>query len=272
MNESLVKYLAGLLDADGSLSFSFKPDTNNPGRCYVGLTLKLSASDAVDKKGFVTTLPALTGMGGVTRGGAKSQFVNWIITRRADLEMLLPRLVKHMVIKAQHWQWLLDKWRDMRTLSKTVSDLERETLSTESKESRAARVGPIKPKNHPTWAWLAGYLDGDGWYSYRKHFAKTTGYWQWSMSVGVGAHINDASVLEFLMRSFGGSIQKQSETVRVWRHSLGYQNRSFAERFLPNLAKHARLKRDKIDAILHHHRQRLSVPGVSPKKLAQATV
>jgi hypothetical protein len=269
MNESLIKYLAGLLDADGSLSFTFRCDQNNEGRYFFGLSLHLSASDAIDHGGFVSALPAVTGMGTVSRSGAKKQFVTWALSRRADLEMLLPRLIKHMVIKAKHWQWLLDVWRERRSREKTCSLEERERLSAQSKESRRSNCGPLRHKNHPTWAWLAGYLDGDGWYVYRQHKANT-GYWQWSMSVGAVAHVNDIGVLEFIQNAFGGIIRDhgQSPNVKVWYRSLGYQSRSFALRFLPSVARHSRLKRHKIDAMIHHHRQRLSVPGTK----VQATV
>jgi hypothetical protein len=267
MNESLVKYLAGLLDADGSLSFTFKHDQNREGRYFVGLSLRLASSAAADPGGFIETLPAETGMGSVGRYGAADQFKTWAVSRRADLEMLLPRLTKHMVIKAAHWQWLLEQWRDLRAEAKTVSADERAALTEASKQSRKTRVGPLRAKNYPTWAWLAGYLDGDGWYSYRRHYAKTTGHHQWSIRVGAVAHVNDMGVLQFLERSFGGSIRDHNESgsVKVWNRSLGYQNRDFALRFLPKLAKHARLKRHKIDAIIHHHRQRLSVPGTEKR-------
>lgn len=261
MNESLIKYLSGLLDADGSLSFAFKRDLTRNDRFFVGLTLHLASSDAVDKHGFIETLPSLCGMGTITRCGNKNQFVSWRISRRADLEMILPRLIKHMVIKAKHWQWLLDIWRERRENCKTVSLKDRDVLSEASKESRRLNHGPLKPKNHPTWAWLAGYLDGDGTYHYRNYIVN--GYSQWTMNVSAVAHTNDICVLEFLLKSFGGRIQEQgqSENVKIWIRSVGYQNRSFALRFLPNLAKHSRLKRNKIDAMIHHHRQRLSVPG-----------
>jgi hypothetical protein len=270
VNESLVKYLAGLLDADGSLSFSFKRGQNREGRCYIGLQLRLTASDAIDRNGFVESLPMTTGLGSTSRYGERKQFVAWAVSKRADLEMLLPRLIKHMIIKAQHWQWLLGVWRETRVGSKTCSLKEREILTAASKESRRLRTGPVKPKKHPTWAWLAGYLDGDGWYTYRsgryKSYRGRT-YQQWSLQVGAVAHINDMAVLEFLKQAFGGIIKDhgQSENVMVWHRSLGYQNRSFALRFLPHVAKHSRLKRDKIDAIIHHHRQRLSVPGTEKR-------
>lgn len=264
MNESLVKYLAGLLDADGSTSFAFKEDANRPGLYFCRLSLHLASSTAVDKLGFVSTLPGLTGMGSVCSQGRNQQFVDWYVTKRADLEMLLPRLTKHMVIKAQHWHWMLETWRAMRADGKTCSAEERQALTEASKESRRTRVGPLHAKNHPTWAWLAGYLDGDGCYSYRAY--DVNGYRQWTIHVSAVAHANDASVLEFLERSFGGRIREKlgSGNVREWTRSLGYQNRSFALDFLPKLAKHSQLKRHKIEAIIHHHRQRLSVPGTEP--------
>lgn len=263
MNESLVKYLAGLLDADGSLSLTFRHDQNREGRYFVGLQMRLASSVAVDTNSFIETLPTETGMGGVNRYGDQQQFKTWAVGKRAELEMLLPRLIKHMTIKAKHWQWLLETWRNLRADTSTVSEDQRAALSEASKQSRKTRVGPLKAKNHPTWAWLAGYLDGDGWYIYRQHYAKTIGYHQWTMSVGAVAHLNDVSVLEFLQRSFGGTVRDHNKgsAIKVWKRSLGYQNRSFALDFLPNLAKHSRLKRHKIEAIIHHHQQRLSVPG-----------
>lgn len=261
MNESLIKYLAGLLDADGSLSFVFRSDENSEGRYYIGLRLGLSSSDAVDVSGFTESLPAITGMGTVQRYGSSRQYKTWVVSKRADLEILLPRLIKHMLIKAKHWQWMLGVWREWRKHRSTCSEEERRKLSEMSKESRREAVGPLKPKNHPTWAWLAGYLDGDGTYTHRKNKANT-GYWQWSMRVSAVAHVTDASVLEFLHSAFGGHVAKRrSENVYIWTRALGYQNRSFALSFLSKVAKHSRLKRAKIDAMIHHHRQRLSIPG-----------
>jgi hypothetical protein len=256
MNESLVKYLAGLLDADGSLSFWFTADRNRPGLSYIRLHLNLSSSVAVDKTDFVDSLPMLTGMGTVVYSGHSRQFKTWEVFKRADLEMLLPRLIKHMVIKARHWNWLLGQWRDLRTESKTVLEEKKDELKAASIKSRQECVGPLKAKNHPTWAWLAGYLDGDGTYHYRRHKG------QWAMRVSAAAHVHDASVLEFIQGAFGGSIRQAESNVMIWTRFLGYQNRDFALRFLPNLAKHSRFKRPKIDALIHHHRQRLSVQGV----------
>ena len=271
MNESLVKYLAGLLDADGNLSFLYTEDSRRENFFCVGLRLNLGSSSAIDRDGFVASLPVITGMGistSPTNYAGNGKYINWQVSRRGDLEMLLPRLVKHMVIKAKHWQWMLDMWRDIRSRgygAQSIQATERLILEQAKKESRKLQVGPLKPKNYPSWAWLAGYLDGDGYFMHRKPSAK-----RYVMQVGACAHITDASVLEFLQKAFGGKIEahSQSENVMEWERSLSNTNRSFALRFLPKVAKHSRLKRHKIDLMIHHHQQRLS--ALSPT--GQATV
>ena len=258
MNESLIKYLAGLLDADGHLGFVFTRDTRSHDRFTVGLQIVLASSEAVDRTGWVDTLPVETGMGSVNRAGQHRQFKRWVVCKRADLEMILPRLIKHMVIKAKHWQWMLDIWRAIRAKpygEKFVTTAEREALMQACKDSRNLQVGPAKPKKHPTWAWVAGYLDGDGWYQHRKPDRRRYG-----MHVGAVAHAKDSVGLLLLQKAFGGTIKphSQSENVLCWERSLSNANRSFALRFLPKVAKHSRLKRHKIDLMIHHHQQRLS--------------
>jgi hypothetical protein len=258
VNESLVKYLAGLLDADGSLSFESHRGYDD--RIRISLKLHLTAAETIDTDGFVASLPELTGFGSVNRYENGGRFyVQWFVGHRADLEMLVPRLIKHMVIKARHWQWLMDYWRDYRSQAKgqkSLSETEWAELSAASRESRRTRVGPIKPKNHPTWAWLAGYLDGDGCFSFRTSKNK-------NMRLSVTAHVMDISVLEFLQTAFGGTLKPNSarSSVMVWWRGLGPSHTSFVLRTLPYLVKHSRFKRHKIEQMIHfhRHRQRLSV-------------
>lgn len=252
MNENLVKYLAGLLDADGSASLRFRLRRNTDDCWYPGLNISLSSSEAVDRHGFVESLPVITGMGTVSRYGDQGQFKRWDVTKVSDVERLVPRLTKHMVVKAQHWQWLLETWRDVR--GKEVDEVQKKALAELSKESRRSRIGPLKPKNHPSWAWVAGFLDGDG--SYRHTFFPNQG--RWNLSVNASAHKNDQIVLHFLQKAFGGSIRVHQPGVLIWSRGLGPMHSSFAMRFLPKVARHARLKRHKIDQMIHHHQQRLS--------------
>ena len=57
MKETLVKYLAGLMDADGSLSFTFKNyEKSSEDVFFLGLNMSLASSDAVDRAGFIERL------------------------------------------------------------------------------------------------------------------------------------------------------------------------------------------------------------------------
>lgn len=258
MNESLIKYLAGLLDADGSLSFMYQKPRPDADVYYVSLMLCLASSDTIDKHGFVESLPQLTGFGATYRNDAKNpQCKTWTVTKRSDLEMLLPRLVKHMVVKGKHWDWLLDTRRKHR--GAPITKPECDQLAIACKKSRVENVGPIKSKNHPTWAWVAGYLDGDGHFSYTSRNRKNGCL---NINMGATAHVNDEIVLRFIQKAFGGNIYAHAgaEHVKRWRRNLGPRERSFALRFLPKVARHSRLKRYQIDQILHIHQQRLSVP------------
>lgn len=253
MNESLVKYLAGLLDADGSLFFQFNPIND---RYNIILRLNLTAASRIDKHSF---LEELTKYFGHTSYSTDRKYKMWQVAKRADLEMLLPRLIKHMIVKAKHWQWLLETWREFR--GGNISADQKIGLQEQSKKSRAENAGPIKAKNHPTWAWVAGYLDGDGHYSFHRWLNKKTGYTRWIIGCGAVSHINDKCALEFLQKAFGGHISVHSKTcthVLRWYRAMGKADASFALNFLPNIVVHSRLKKHIVESIIHHHRQRLS--------------
>jgi len=256
MQETLVKYLSGLLDADGSLSFMYQKPRPSSDDYYVSLNLGLASSDTVDKHGFIESLPSLTGFGAVYRNDVKNmQCKTWTVTKRADLEMLLPRLIKHMVLKGRHWQWMLDTRREHRGVPIKRSDCDQ--LSIAAKKSRVENVGPVKPKNHPTWAWLAGYLDGDGHFTYTCRNKNGV----LNINMGATAHVNDVSVLHFIHQALGGYIYDHAgaEHVKRWRRNLGPRDASFAVPFLAKLVNHSQLKKHHIEQILHIHQQRLTV-------------
>lgn len=93
-NESEIKYLAGLLDADGSLSFCFVD-----GKLY--MEMALAASESVDRHGYIDSLADRIGWLSVREYEGKnwSPSHQWRVTSRRDLNILLPRITKHMVVK-----------------------------------------------------------------------------------------------------------------------------------------------------------------------------
>jgi hypothetical protein len=259
VNETIFKYLAGLIDSDGTISFDFRNETRNEGWANLGLKVGIAASDAVDKHGFVESIPKLIGHGYTSRHGDKNQYVYWFVTSGRDLEMLVPRLLKHMCVKAKHLQRMFEVWREKR--GTVLSPEECAALRTWSKQSRYD-AGPLKPKNHPSWAWCAGYLDGNGHYMFslaNKGAAKETR----SMRVSACCHKGDVGVLEFLQKAFGGKIRTHpaTENAMLWDRNIGLSQKSFALAFLAKVVRFSQFKRHRIEQIIafhHGHHQRLS--------------
>jgi len=254
MTETEVKYLAGLIDADGSIGFAY---TSNK----VYLEVSITAADSIDTKGFVYNLPQTTGYGSSckkARGNGWSAVAVWKLTKRKDLEMLVPRLVKHLVIKGKHLQRMYDKWKEFR--SRPLQDIEIEQLKVFQKASRAD-AGSLKPKKHPTWAWVAGYLDGDGHYAFKQSPSMKNPH----LYIQVTAHANDICGLQLLEKAFNGYVKNRGRTcphIYDWKHSLGSRNKSFAIKFLKKMVNHSKLKQHKIEQLLAYH----NVQGLAQTK------
>lgn len=263
MNESSVKYLAGLIDSDGTISFDFRNESRDNGNATLGLKVGISASDAVDKHGFIESLPELTGYGYTSRHGDKKQYVYWVVCSRRDLEMLVPRLLKHMCVKARHLERMFEKWKELR--GKSLSKVDCDELREYSKQSRYD-AGPLKPKNHPSFAWCAGYLDGNGHYQFSlsNNGTKTKrGSETRSMRVSACCHRGDAAVLEFLLKAFGGQtrVSPVTDNAMIWHRNLGISQSSFALEFLGKMVRFSKFKRHRIEQMIAFHRQqRLSEP------------
>lgn len=244
VNESFIKYLAGLCDADASLSFKFNTSGIGHTLCMI---LHLSAAEPIDRGGkFIKSLPEETGFGNVISRQRKnwSPINEWQVQSRRDLNMLLPRLIKHMVIKGRHWNNLFEIYNELKGVTLTKEQVDE--LKELSKSSRQD-AGPIKSKKHPTWAWTAGYLDGDGNLFFKKH---PSGYGM-RLKISAVSHKGDRIGLELLHKAFGGSIQDTShDNCAEWRRNLGVRDKSFAVKFLGKLVRHLRLKKHKAEQML----------------------
>lgn len=253
-SESEIKYLAGLLDADGSLSFKFAKYKEN---CKLHLSLCLDASLAVDKHGFLKSLSEKAGNVYLAkRDLSETLQQKWMVGKASELNMLLPRIIKHMVIKGKHWNWMYQTY--LSKLKQNITPEEEAALKEQVKVSRS-NAGPIKDKKHPTWAWVAGYLDGDGHYSkrYDKNPKKTT-----LMRITLTCHEEDKVAVDLLQKAFGGSVYHHKQHPWfIWHHNLGVTDHSFAIAFLRKMHAHSQLKKHKIEEMLQFHNlhlQRLS--------------
>lgn len=254
--ETDIKYLAGLMDADGSMCFHFRKYKD---RYNISIKLVLQQSESIDRDGkFISWLSEFGGFKQHIKLTGKSEnwrnANRWTVTSNEQLNMLIPRLTKHMVIKAKHWQDMLDKANSI--YGRSVTEEEMMALKEFAKTSRK-NVGPLKDKKHPTWAWVAGYIDGDGCY-YMRNRKKNWGI-QKELLVRVIAHNDDTCSLSLLHKAFGGRLKKNDyEDTWYWSRNLGNADASFAIMFLRKMVRHSRLKKHKIEMMLHHHLQRLS--------------
>lgn len=247
MQESFVKYLAGLIDADGSIQFLYRPLKEG---WRLQIHLALSAAESTDREGkLIKSLPEQTGLGTVTREIPANPNWSprnvWHVCARSDCEKLIPRLAKHMVLKDGLFTWCLQKLRETKNVVLNEEDVE-----SLKKELKSRREFPenLKKRSHPTWAWAAGFLDGGGYYSLRR--GRYT-------RCGAVCHENDRVTLDLLHKAFGGSIRKERNVLR-WHRNLGPRDASFASKFLGKMVQHSRLKKHKIEMILHANKQRLS--------------
>lgn len=238
--ETESKYLAGLLDADGSLSFVHKSG-------YLSLMFSISMSESIDRDGkYAKYLSGKVGKLHTRKRDDNWATQNeWIIYARNEHEGVLPHIIKHMVVKGKKWQYMLEKFREYK--AQKVS----EDLFLELRETANAMTGPVKPKNHPTWAWVAGYIDGDGWYMMRDRTKQV------EKQVGVVSHIDHPAGVELLHKAFGGVLKEDRGHLR-WIKNLGPRDKQFAIHFLKKMVNHSNLKKWKIEQILATYSQRLS--------------
>jgi len=244
MKEIDIKYLAGLLDADGSFFFNYSSG-------FVYLTLSLDLSTGIDKDMKFTNwlckeldvTPCITKRPSNAKGVSSIKIT---VSRRASLERLVPRLLKYLVIKGKHLQTLYLKWKELCGVKQ--SDAEIEELKEFVKASRQ-NVGPIRTKSWLPKAYVAGYIDGDGCYCMKRSSG--------TYNVSTVSHKNDRIVTDLLYKQYGGRIHSQEDWVR-WVHPLGKQSRGFAIPFLKDMHRHSRLKTWKIEQFLNYHSQRLT--------------
>jgi len=244
VKETDIKYLAGLLDADGSFFFNYSSN-----RAY--LTIALDLSTGIDRNlsytnwlcGELLVKPHIHERPLNAKG---VQSIKIVVSRRASIEMLVPRLIKYLVIKGGHLNRLYAKWQEVR--GTRLSDEQIAELKEFTKLSRQ-QVGPVKPKEWLPKAYVAGFLDGDGCYVMKKSSG--------SYNVNTVSALEDRIVADLLFKQYGGRIHYQESWIR-WVHPLGRTNKSFAIKFLRDMHKHSRLKKWKIEQFLNYHSQRLT--------------
>lgn len=250
INESLKKYLAGFVDADGTIAFAFNKTVNGYYRIWLQFALVQAESNDKEFK-LVKELQEAFQVGHLYYSDRhKVRQVTWFVREKGELEKFLPHIIKYMVIKGKHFQRMLEKRRELA--GKDLTEDEVKELKEWAKQSRKD-TGPVKHKNYPSPAWTAGYVDGDG--NLRLYKRKDNSY---EVRLKISSWIYDTVALEFLQKAYGGKIYIDSETVATYLLNLGATFYGTAKKFLGDIIQHLRIKRHKAELMLHWHKQRLS--------------
>lgn len=251
--ETLAKYIAGLADADGSLAIGA---TKFDEKFVPNLTFKITQAKSIDKDfKLMNYLFNNVKLGRLhictNQKGNRADICEWAVSSRNELEIFLPRIIKYLVIKGTHFDRTLTWWRNIRGFSYDLQELQwfRKNL----KQSRAD-TGSLKPKNYPSAAWLAGYVDGDGClYLGPKQKMFTVSF-----------HKDDMVGPLFIQKAFGGNIYehlwKNSPDVCQYRLTLGgkYKLNPTGEKFIRYILPHLHIKKHNAELLLAMNQQRLS--------------
>lgn len=243
-NETLNKYVAGFVDADGALSFYFNKTVDG----HFRICLQFSIVQ-IDNRGrgfkLLQDLRDAYDVGGIHNIEVKNQKC-WRVSNKNDLEKFLPHIIKHMVIKGKHFQRMLDKRRELSGVNLTQEQVDE--LRKFAKESRAD-TGPTRYKKNASPAWLAGYIDGDGYLrcSDREHWLK------------IHVQKSDVCSVELIQSTYGGKIYKTAkENIKEFKLNFGASFYGTATKVLKAIIPHLRLKRHDAEMILYWHKQRLN--------------
>lgn len=243
-NETLNKYVAGFVDADGALSFYFNKTVDGNFRICLQFSIV-----QIDNRGrgfkLLQDLRDAYDVGSIHNIEVKNQKC-WRVSSKNGLEKFLPHIIKHMVIKGKHFQRMLDKRRELSGVNLTQEQVDE--LRKFAKESRAD-TGPTRYKKNASPSWLAGYIDGDGYLrcSGREHWLK------------IHVQKSDVCSVELIQSTYGGKIYKTTkENIKEFKLNFGASFYGTATKVLKAIIPHLRLKRHDAEMILYWHKQRLN--------------
>jgi len=231
-NESVNKYCAGLFDGDGSIFLGIDKDG------YISISFEICGDGRVPK--VEETLLFLHDHYDI---GYISRRTNGMMTWHVGADnavSLFNRIKKHSVVKARHGERLIElrrQYRQGRTISK-------ETLKRFLRWSRQS-TGSLKFKNHFNWAWLAGYIDSDGYVGYKQEVY--TG-----LRFGCN-YKKDREALDLIARSTGRTYRysERDGCIRLDIH-MSKDTHATAQKYLPRLLPHLRIKKWQVEQLLNY--------------------
>ena len=252
LKETEVKYLAGLIDSDGSIGFSVSTFEKKDGTVQV--IPRITVVQGKAGHAVISHFAGRIGIPVISAGNEKLAI--YIQGRRAIA--LFDRISKYLVVKGVPYKFAVD---NAGHIAKTEYPELRERLID------ARRMGgPVKPINFVSMSWIAGFLDGDGSYTLRQRRTKFGMSNDLNVRVGV-TKVEKVHALKLLYKTLGGTIRLTPDKRGYyrWHLSLGKGNRQRAIRFLREMRKRSFVKVAKIEQMLKFHEDSHRLNPMAPK-------
>lgn len=223
------KYIAGFLDADGSISLGFYGNNRTP-------QLKVGFSQRTDRDEVLYRIQEVTGgtIDNVQIKGGSYTRLN--IFAKVAVHGLLNRILKYLVIKRHYAGVALEISRQKA--------LDVEATKFLLRQQRRIKSLPIP--NFPSRKWMAGYIDGDGCFSTTKirQNGSTSIYFKLCSSA------YDSEGIELIQKAFGGNIYPARSCKNpVIQYTLLLPP-SKAIQFIAHFGKYCIIKKRQTDFIL----------------------
>lgn len=252
-SEQLNKYVAGLFDSDGCICLRYSKD-RKPDYYRIYLSVSIGQSASVDDDfSLLRALRDYYDLGSVTYRDVpgdmhKSLVGQWRLSYTESL-IFMNRIGKHLRIKGTHADNLI--WV-AQELNKTI--IHKDCLEELKEFSKCSRLNSrwMKHPKHLSWAWVAGFLDGDGHYRYRQ---RGNGF---DIYVTFNCSETDRFIADFFKVCFSGNVFVNAKNLAIWKRNLGVQSKTFAIYFLEKMRMYSCLKYkyDTIEKILLHYKNR----------------
>lgn len=231
-NESTNKYLAGLFDGDGTIYAGIDKDG------YISISFEVCGDWRVPKVDeTILFLYDHYNMGHVNR--RDNGMMTWHVGGDSAVS-LFNRIKKHLVVKAKHGERIIElrkQYRAGRKISKSV-------LKRFLRWSRK-NTSSLKHKKHFTWAWLAGYIDADGYIGYKQNIY--TG-------IRFGCNYEkDKAALDLIARSTGREYRynEKDKCIRLDIY-MSKDSQATAQKYIPRLLPHLRIKKWQAEQLMRY--------------------
>lgn len=255
-SEVINKILAGYIDSDAYLGIDISSD-------YLRLRLAFSQSASNDPDfEILRSFQKFYNVGvvhyrTVDVGDATSRG-EWCLCT-GDTVKLLNIIGKHLIIKGKLSEFLLEVYDAYKGIK--ISQEEYKNIK-EVLDYFRTFGSPLKRKKHPSWAWLSGYIAGDGHLicrlgrKRRKFDKKVDKYYDMTYNeLGIIIVSSVVEPLEFLKEHLKGNIY-QKNNYFFWKRSLGKGHKDFSLNFLVRIKPYMLhpKKYNKIERMIEHLR------------------